>query len=84
MTFIDEGPEFFSECGFQLEIAGKKYIPRKLDPQDEDNPCSGFCDLSSITGLLLYEDLPVPECGKSRSLLRKRDKWSWIGGNGLI
>ncbi|KAL5358102.1 hypothetical protein BJX96DRAFT_173135 [Aspergillus floccosus] len=58
MTFINEGPEFFSGCGFQLEITGKKYTPRRLDPLDENTPCSGRCDLSSITGLLLYEDLP--------------------------
>ncbi|KAF9894400.1 hypothetical protein FE257_007903 [Aspergillus nanangensis] len=72
MTFLDEGPEFFDKCGFQLEIAGKKYTPRQLDPSDEDNPCSGFCDLSSLTGILLYEDLPVPDCDRSMSL-RKSD-----------
>lgn len=62
MTFVNEGPEFFDGCGYQIEIAGKKYTPRKLDPQDEDSPCSGHCDLSFITGLLLYESLSVPDC----------------------
>ncbi|CAG8897285.1 unnamed protein product [Penicillium egyptiacum] len=62
MTFVNEGPEFFSKCGFQLDIAGKKYTPRQLDPLDENNPCSGHCDQSSITGLLLYENLQVPFC----------------------
>ncbi|KAJ5638948.1 uncharacterized protein N7484_006810 [Penicillium longicatenatum] len=61
MTFINEGPDIF-DCGFQLEIDGKKYTPRKLYPQADDNPCSGHCDTSSNTGLLLYEDLEVPWC----------------------
>ncbi|CAG7949176.1 unnamed protein product [Penicillium nalgiovense] len=60
MTFIDKGPEFFDKCGFQLEIAGKKYTPPKLDVSDDDNPCSGHCDLSFLTGLLLFEELEVP------------------------
>ncbi|KAJ6118862.1 Killer toxin subunits alpha/beta 6 [Penicillium samsonianum] len=61
-TFVNEGPEFFSKCGFQIMIEGKKYTPRQLDPTDEDNPCSGSCDLASISGLLLYESLPAPAC----------------------
>ncbi|KAJ5963523.1 uncharacterized protein N7479_003399 [Penicillium vulpinum] len=73
LTFINEGPELISGCGFQLEIAGKKYTPRKLDPLDENNPCSGRCDLASITGLLLYEDLPMPDCDLSKRWLGKRN-----------
>lgn len=61
LTFVNEGPEFFSKCGFQIEIEGKKYTPRQLDTLDEDNPCSGHCDTVGISGLLLY-DLPAPAC----------------------
>jgi hypothetical protein len=43
------------------EASNDKYTPRLLDSNDDDNPCSGRCDLVLIEGLLLYE-LPVPPC----------------------
>ncbi|KAJ6149090.1 Killer toxin subunits alpha/beta 6 [Penicillium samsonianum] len=58
--FVNEGPEFFSECGFQLSLNGKKYTPRQLDPMDDDNPCSGTCpDVVSVQGILLFEGMPA-------------------------
>ncbi|KAJ5246734.1 hypothetical protein N7468_001717 [Penicillium chermesinum] len=60
MTFIDEGPEFFEKCGFQLEVADKKYTASKLDALDDDNPCSGHCDSSSLMGSLRFQKLEIP------------------------
>jgi hypothetical protein len=58
--FVNEGPEFFSECGFQLSLNGKKYTPLQLDPMDTDNPCSGTCpDVVSVQGILLFEGMPA-------------------------
>lgn len=63
--FVDEGPEFFDGCGFQLVLDGKKYTPKQLDPNDDDNnPCAYTCasgdTISFVRGLLLFEE--IPEC----------------------
>ncbi|KAB8067043.1 peptidase S8/S53 domain-containing protein [Aspergillus leporis] len=59
-TFVNQGPEFFSKCGFQIALDGKRYTPRQLDPGNKNNPCSGICSeaVTSVQGILLYEDLP--------------------------
>ncbi|KAL4993274.1 hypothetical protein BDV10DRAFT_199829 [Aspergillus recurvatus] len=54
----EPGPEFWDKCGFQVEMGGRKFTPRQLDEDDEDNPCSGRCDLVVFKGFLLYE-LPL-------------------------
>lgn len=61
MTFVNRGPEFWGKCGFQISIDGKQYTPRELDPENENNFCSGRCDLRKHEGLLYYE-LPASAC----------------------
>ncbi|KAF9882735.1 hypothetical protein FE257_005339 [Aspergillus nanangensis] len=61
MTFVNQGPEFWGKCGFEISIDGKQYTPHELDPESENNFCSGLCELQKQEGLLYYE-LPVSAC----------------------
>lgn len=61
ITFVNRGLEFWGKCGFQIFINGKQYTPRELDPENENNLCSGRCDLQKHEGMLYYE-LPASAC----------------------